>query len=919
MTRLHHGAPVVGREAQRAVLAALVDGLAAGRGGTCLLEGEPGSGKSTLADESAARASAAGIRVLRGVARELERERPFGCVVEALGAADARAVRRPAARDAGGAEGEDARFAVVDELVDRVEQQCAAAPALLALEDLHWSDPSSTLVLARLTRIAQTMPLGLLATMRPAPRPAHLSLAVDAAAQAGALLLRLEPMPPDDVRALMVALLGRPATTGEAARVAEAGGNPLFVVELLRAGQDDPVGEAAPGSLPPSLRLTLLRRVSALPGLTVETLRIATVLGTEFAVNELALLLGRPPSEVVGTLLPAVDAGLLQDAGGHRLRFRHDLVREAVYDDLPLALRASLHAQAGRLLAQAGASPLDVAQHVALGAVPGDPGAVDLLLSAAAQAQSTAPSVAVGLLERALQLTDPLSGRDAQVQAQLALALRMAGDSRTAVQHARAALGSTTLGSALRYALAQLVCEFMLGDGDTDELVEVAERALRDPTTDAAERNVYAGYLWFVRVVWRGEDPRTLGDVDVSEPAGVAGDDLVQCYASFGRGLRCLTQAELGNAVQHLHAALQVAERARLWREAVQVRSQRAFVFALQDRVQDAVEEAGRARRLAGRIGPRSAGSVSLMPSFWSGEWDDLMTELDVRREIAAEAGFSLSVTDQAFRAFLLFRRGDAAALTHLLEAEETMRQKGPRGAVHVALWTRALIDADERGPTAGLATLAPALRARRGDPLFIRLTAADAVRLAVAAGDTATAAELLALLDDVALRLGTLTARAVSLHARSLVTRDHALLEEALTLFASTHARPDEHAAARADAAQRLRTSDPARAEQLLHDAISTFHRIGAHADADRCARSVRGRRRESRPVTGWGSLTDTEKRVAELVARGLRNKQIAAELYVSPRTVETHVSRALAKLQVTSRLELATLKLGAPAGSAH
>jgi DNA-binding NarL/FixJ family response regulator len=904
--------PVVGRRNEREALAALLDAAVSGRGGTAVLEGEAGSGKTTVVEELAGTADGLGVQVLRGSARELEQERPFGCVHEALAAhpdpstADAGALQ--ALLDRSGDRGEDARFAVLDEIADLVERWCAAGSVLIVLEDLHWGDPSSTLVLARLARLAPALPLAVVASLRPAPRPEHLALALAAAADAGASVLRLEPLDDKEVHELATRALGRPPGPAEVARLAETGGNALFVVELLRAAESDEAAAEAGPSLPPSLRLTLLRRVSALPGPTVDVLRIASILGSAFSVLDLALLLGRAHAETVRDLLPALDAGLLQDADAGRLRFRHDLVREAVYQDLPSSLRTSLHAQAARLLSQAGAAPIDVAQHVVLGAVPGDPGAVDLLVTAAQQCRATAPPVAVELLERALELVDPLSGRDVTVQAELALALRAAGRSTAAAQQAQLALASTQLPPTTRYTLVQALCEAMVFQGRTDELVRTAESALQSATTPSADRAVYAGYLWVVRALWRGEDPSLFADVAPADADVPEADDFIRCFVCLGRAFGSLRSGDLDGAEEHLHAALEVAERARLWREVVQVRSQRAFLLGCQDRVDEALEEAAAARRVATRVGPHSASAVTVLPWFWSGAWDELMTELDVREQVAAEAGVEPGASERAIRAYLLLRAGDSTAEDHLAHAERLLSERGAHGAVHFATWTRALLTERQQGPAAGLAALAPAVLARRSDLLFLRLVGPDAVRLALEARERATAEQMSALLDDVASRLGTVTARAVALHARARVSDDNALLEEALALLVETPARPDERAAVLAHVAGRVRRADPARADVLMDEAVAIWRRLGAHADADRHTRPSRTR---ARPVVGWESLTEGERRVVELLARGLRNKQIAAELFLSPRTVETHVSRALQKLQASSRVELAATAL--------
>ena len=159
-------------------------------------------------------------------------------------------------------------------------------------------------------------------------------------------------------------------------------------------------------SLPPTLRLTVLRRLSRLSEEALDVLRVASILGSTFSVTELALVTGRGVAELLPALRAAGDAGLLTDVG-ERLTFRHVLVRDALYYDLPSAVRMGLHREAGVRLGAAGGSLERAATHVALGAEPGDGEAVRWLRRGATSATSRAPATAVRLLERARDIVDP--------------------------------------------------------------------------------------------------------------------------------------------------------------------------------------------------------------------------------------------------------------------------------------------------------------------------------------------------------------------------------------------------------------------------------------------------------------------------------------------------------------------------------
>jgi predicted ATPase len=129
----------------------------------------------------------------------------------------------------------------------------------------------------------------------------------------------------------------------------------------------DGVAEITEVEFPASLRLAVLRRLGFLSEETLDVLRTASVLGSAFSAADLATVLGRPSGDLVPVLTDALQAGVVTGAGP-RFAFRHDVVHEAIYQDLPAALRRALHVDAGKALAAAGAPARRVATHLALGA-----------------------------------------------------------------------------------------------------------------------------------------------------------------------------------------------------------------------------------------------------------------------------------------------------------------------------------------------------------------------------------------------------------------------------------------------------------------------------------------------------------------------------------------------------------------------
>ena len=374
------------RETELAVLSRAVEDLAHGRPAIVLLEGEAGIGKTRLLDEALELARHRGMLVAAGQAAELTRARPFGLVAAAFGCT--RAARDPrraaiaalmAARGAGGepvtvTSDPGLRFRVVDAFADLAEELAVSGPLLIGADDLQWADPSSLLMLGSLAPRLAGLPVGIIGCLRPFPRGADLDRLVAVLESAGGQRLAVGPLGPDAVAGLAGELAAAPPGPGLLAGLAGAAGNPLYVTELigaLRAAGAIETGsgqaEAAGPGLPPTLRQVILRRAGLLPGGALQALRAAAVLGSAFTLTDLAIVTGQPAVQLADALGGALAAGILDD-DGTGLRFRHELIREAVYGDLPAGVRRGLHYEAGQRLAAGGAPALQVAAHLARGA-----------------------------------------------------------------------------------------------------------------------------------------------------------------------------------------------------------------------------------------------------------------------------------------------------------------------------------------------------------------------------------------------------------------------------------------------------------------------------------------------------------------------------------------------------------------------
>jgi DNA-binding SARP family transcriptional activator len=426
--------PMVGREAELEQLRAALARAAEGDLCAVLVTGEAGGGKSRVAAEFAGDAHASGADVWAGRCYE-DSPAPYSPFVEALryrvtkdtlpelpGWAAGELTRllpeltgfdtAPPAGDP-----EEARYRLFEAVVSVVTDSSDRVPILLVLEDLHWADHSTLLMLAHLTRTASSSPILVLGTARDSePCPDGLTTVIGELAHDRRLVrIPVEGLSEAEVGKLVSAWLGKELPAGLAAELhARTGGNPLFVEELLRHGQDaDGLDEGvlAPG-VPAEVREVISQRVDRLGKPSAEALTSGAVLGHEFDLRELAESIGRRTSDLVESLDAALGARLLREVPGAagRYRFSHDLVRETLYRELSATRRSLLHLRVADAIERLhGDDPErlpELARHLADAGPAGAPErAVRYLLAAAEQARrGWASAEAIALYNQALGL-----------------------------------------------------------------------------------------------------------------------------------------------------------------------------------------------------------------------------------------------------------------------------------------------------------------------------------------------------------------------------------------------------------------------------------------------------------------------------------------------------------------------------------
>lgn len=872
----------VGRQAELDILIDRLHRLARGSGGIVVIEGEPGIGTSRLVQEALRRAGR-DLRVLHSGHRLAH------SLVPELGASR-RYSARPVAAE-----------------VARLARQ---VPVVLVLEDLDRTDRVSQSLARLVAAQLRDQPVLLVMTARPAPRPPQLDRLLADLVIDGAAHLRLRGLDAAETTLLATAVAG---TDPQAARAVldRTGGNPQLVVELVRALASDGVltcSAQLPPGLPGQLRPLVLRWLARLPRSTVDLLRMAAVLGPTFEVAHLARFVDAPAVRLLPALEDALRAGVIDQVGAH-LAIRPELVRDALYDDIAPAIRAALHVDAGRVLAEAGAPAPVLAQHLISAAVTGDPAVLRRLRAAAQDALSGSPPTAADLLRRALEGAGPQL-RDALL-ADLVVAQLWSGRLGEAERIARELLErphDPAVGDAVRLALV----EAMRHQGRYQEASTEAAALLAGRKPPAA-----------VRARLRTEHAHALllmGDHNGAGAAAATAARESQDVRTVSAARAVLAGVALGagRTALAVELATQAVERVHRNRVAVAgdaqavvlARHTLAAALLLADRPDAAEQAVNDGLRAADALGNAVAAPayrlLRAVLRFRTGRWDDAIADAEAGLVAARTAGAALGVAPAlGASAMIAVHRNELAKADDLLAGAAT----APTSGAHWTEWARSLHEeaCGRTDDAVGALRRGWATCTRAGAVVDYLLLGADLVRLLLLVGDATTAERTAAQVEEVAARSGATAARALALRCRGLLHRDPQTLRSAARLLAG---QPYPHVAAQAsEEAAAAGTDDPAETTALLEAARAGFRSLGAHRDLARVEarlRSIGVRNGRPRPRSrggGWDCLTKAEREVIALTTEGLTNREIAERLFISPRTVETHLTHVFAKLDLQGR----------------
>ncbi|MCR6485631.1 AAA family ATPase [Amycolatopsis sp. OK19-0408] len=888
-----------GREAELKELGALVDGPGDRSG--VVIRGEAGIGKSALVAETADAASVAGLRVLRTTGAEAERNLAYAGLHQLLypvraGVAALPAPQRDALRTALGlADGvSPSAYLVGLATLTLLAEEAAAKPLLLVAEDVHWLDNASADVLAFVARRIETEPIVLVATLRDGASPLL---------DAGLTPMTLDRLAPDAAAGLLDSVAPRLAPAVRTRLLAEAAGHPLALTELPSSvGELDGLDPVLP--LTERLERTFADRVATLPAVTRTALLVAALNETTSLAETCAatrvLVESEPPLVPGPEILAAAVEVRLVDLSAGAVTFRHPLMRSAIpaaagpldRRQAHLALAAALHDQPDRRAWHRAAAT----------AGPDETVAAELERTAERARHRGGAAAAIAALEQAGRLSEAPGTRADRLLKAAELAVE-SGRRETAERLVHAA---NPAGHRQRATASRLLSEFE--DGVREDPARVAELAATAAAVAAdGEHGAALRILWSaaMRCFWVEPGDTARGALlDVVDRLPVPREDprvvAVTAYvAPFDRGREVLEN--LRELVGATGADPEVDR--YLGSAALQVGA-----FDLAARFSAAAAPGLRAQ---GRLGllPRA-----LAVQAWSRvRLGDLAGAVPAAAEAAAfarETGqpfmFGLATAVQAEIAALRGDHRQAKALAD--EAERAGLAAGARPVLATVQLTRGLTGLSEGRFDDAFADL------RRlhdpADPAYqLALRAycvAELAEAAVRAGRTDELRAILAGLESretpsPALHIGLRYARAV---LDPCDERFAAALGADLTGWPAERGRVH---LAYGEWLRRQRRVVESRTH--LRTARETFDALGLTAWAERARRELRGAG-ESSPNRGPDArekLTPHELSIAQLAAEGLTNREIGQRLYLSHRTVGTHLHRIFPKLGVSSRADLA------------
>ncbi|MBV9380360.1 MAG: AAA family ATPase [Streptosporangiaceae bacterium] len=927
------GAPtglLLERTAELGAIAAAIRSACSGSGTALLVEGPAGIGKTRLLGHACEQAARAGMTVLTARAAEFEDGYAWG-VVRQLFEAQVRAGDTAGPADdavrlaapvlaRGAASAEEDSFAVLHGLYWLAVGIARRAPLVIAVDDVHWADqPSLRFVVHLARRVAGLRVLLVLTVREPRSGSAHdKALTASLAAETNVTVLRPAALSAAGCASLLgTTLAADPSLSFQEACRELTGGNPLLVQGLVASLAAEGV-RGTDAEVPHLRRLTpgtvsrsVLLQLGRMPPAALAAARAIAVLGTA-ATTERAAKLARLDADTCAEAVSMLMAERLIE-GERELGFVHPLVRSAVYEDLAPPLRQGWHKRAARMLDDEDAPSEVMAVHLLAAAAAGDPWMVDRLRRAAADARSRgAPDIATQCLERALAEPPPPDarrdvlfelGKSETFYAPAAAAGHLADALARSAEWPRRAEIALALSQALalcgRFAEAVKVLRAQTGEhGDEHSAIAMSLQAalLNVARWDLSTRPVTGPILHRLQA------------------RAAAGEELdPQLHANLAIELTAAGE-ERELAVRHAREAVRATPRLMSLTSSALPEAVSVLVFA--DLTAEAWEAAQAWLRLAQQRGWELASAVAASAAAVIAQYGgDTGEVLAYGHQATAGGDEWISVIATAFMIPALADRGAIEEARAMLAARNLTGQLEATWPYNVARFARGCLLAATGEHDAAVADMLTAgeLAERWGihNPALMPWRSQAALSLG-ALGDRKEAGRLCAEEISLARHWGAARAIGVALRAAGLVAdgdRGIESLTEAVRVLRDSSGRLELARALLDLGAAQRRAGARTTAREYLRESLDLAYALGGLAIADRARQELvaAGSRPRRAAMRGRDALTPSELRVAEMAANGRTNRQIAQALFITQRTVETHLTSTYGKLGISSRPGLA------------
>jgi DNA-binding CsgD family transcriptional regulator len=818
---------------------------------------------------------------------------------------------------------------VVEQLGSILDRESAHHPILVTVDDIQWADQISLLALSILPARLFAVPVLWVLARRPHPASPQVQALAERIRRGGGTVLPIEPLMAQAATAIAEDILDAALDRHLSELIDLAAGNPFYLVELLSSLRHSQgvqvrggVAQLTTRDIPQGFRAVITSHVRPLSQPSRRLVEVASILGRHFSPGDVAALMGEPVGRLLGAIDEARAAEILVDAGD-TLAFRHDLLRQAIYEQLPRSVRQALHRDAAAMLQARGASWALVAVHAAVSAAPGDKDAVEALERAAAELRAPNPGAAADLACRALDLRaadDP--GRPAAAARAVDM-LAWAGRPHEAVPLAEQTLASGVADPNLEASLLTGIrLSNLIGSGRTRDLPRLPRRLVADPALAPHLGRRLRLFDSFCRRFDEFDAAERECAAVVAEAEG-AGDGLTLASARRMHTYFPWTTGDLQTMLREIEVAVSAADRGSPEEKRAVPRIDLGLTLFALDRLDDALDTLGEAladAKLFGRSFITNVGAVRADVLLAAGRLDEALIEADSALIDSEDARMPYPPGDpMRVQAEVALRRGDMTLAR--AAAQKIASLMALRGAYPQDCWVLGLAAQAEGRLGDAVATMAEPVADLAAGRFYIGMPNYDDLprlaSLALRAGDRATAGVVASAAMNLADRNPIVPGMAgAAAHASGLIEQSEPQLRRAVSVLASAP-RPLPAAAAMEDLAGLLRGKEE-RSDtiDLYQSAYDIYSRCGAARDVARVRTELRRlgivrRQPPQQASKGWASLSRAELAVVEVIAEGVTSLAAAERLYLSVNTVNTHLRHVFAKLGVRSRAELTRVVL--------